>query len=610
MTSMPYLTPIFSLEERKMTNENKEDAQDETPEERFRGIITGDPFIDLLLRRDVINADDLEQIKIYSEESSVDLKTALKELRIIKDNDLVIKATAEDSGYTFVKVSDLDIEKKALHLIEPEYARIYPLIPIEYDNGANELTVAVTINNIKSFQLGNDLRDVTKIPIIKRVVASKKDIEDAINGLYTNEHSLGQLSKNAEKDRIPAATSKRKAPPQKTQEIGEEDEVVKFVNMVLGEGIKLGASDIHFDPLEGKGYEIRFRIDGVLKHITFAPESKKANITSIIKIKANLDIAKTRETQGGRISQVLNNGKEVDFRLVTIPSVGGEKMVMRILDNGAAELPLAKLGFSPFNLNRLNSITRKPYGALLVCGPTGSGKSTTLYSALNSIKTPAINILTVEDPVEYELEGITQIPVTQNLSFDQALRAALRADPDIILVGEIRDSITASIAMKAAMTGHMVFTTLHTNDAASTLTRLGDMNVEPFITGSTVEGVVAQRLVRRLCEKCKIPYDMTSDLLESIHFPHDKWDSEDTYTFFEPVGCKSCSKTGYKGRMGIHEILTMSNNIKREIIAGADPIQLQATAVSEGMITMQNDGYLKAAQGHTTIQEVKRVTIT
>lgn len=549
-----------------------------------------------LLENDKITPEQIDIVTRYARDNGIDVIQALQESKVYEDSESIIAMIAELAGYEYIHLAETDIDRQALNVLDQKQASRLMAVPYALIEGA--LHVAVPIGAVKSVQLKNDLRRLTKIGVIHLAIAGKKDILKTIDTLYRSDTELANLSRQAAAEAV-GQTQDEDIP----DEISGESDVVRFVDLVLKQGVKDGASDIHFDPQEDS-LKIRYRIDGILRPITEAPTFMIPEIVSRIKIMASLDISKTREPQDGRLSMQMH-GKEIDFRIATLPSIHGEKIVMRILDNSAAQMALSDLGFSDINLERFRKAAHKPYGILLVTGPTGSGKSTTLYAALNEINSPEINIITAEDPIEYQLAGITQVPVRHNLTFERVLRTVLRADPDVILIGEIRDKETADIAMKAGMTGHMVFSTLHTNDAASALTRLGDMGVESFITASTVEGIVSQRLIRRLCVKCKEETTLPEEYLDSVGF---NWhESSGPVTFYKPVGCKVCNKTGYKGRLAIHEVLLMSDELEEAVIKGAKALELASMAREEGMVTLKEDGYRKAAQGLTTIQEILRV---
>jgi type IV pilus assembly protein PilB len=379
--------------------------------------------------------------------------------------------------------------------------------------------------------------------------------------------------------------------------------VIKLVNTIIAQAVQDGASDLHFEP-DGREMRVRFRVDGVLSESTTIPRRMVAGVVSRVKIMANLDIAERRLPQDGRVSLNID-GHPIDVRIVTLPSVHGEGIVMRILDKEQVLLTLDTLGMRDDARDRFEHAFHQSYGAVLVTGPTGSGKSTTLYAALNTINTPEKNIITIEDPVEYQLPGITQIQVNlrAGLSFSQGLRSMLRADPDIIMVGEIRDADTAKIAIESALTGHLVLSTLHTNDAPSALTRLTEMGIEPFLTASAVDCVVAQRLARTLCTHCKRRTVLSVDSLRAAGFEA-VFDIE----AYEPVGCARCGNTGYKGRSGIYEVMTLSDTIRAMTIERESSDVIRTTAVEEGMRLLRQDGLEKVRLGITSIAEVSRVT--
>jgi type IV pilus assembly protein PilB len=391
----------------------------------------------------------------------------------------------------------------------------------------------------------------------------------------------------------------------KVKEITEDAPIVRYVNLLITQAIQDRASDIHLEPTE-HDLRVRYRIDGVLHEVMRSPRAIQSGVISRLKIMADINIAERRIPQDGRLS-VTSNGKKIDLRVATLPTVWGEKVVMRILDNSTARMDLADLGFSPHNFGIFEKSYVKPYGMILVTGPTGSGKSTTLYATLNVVNRPEVNIITVEDPVEYRLPGINQVQVNNKagLSFAAALRSILRSDPDIVLIGEIRDHETAQIAVEASLTGHLVLSTLHTNDAPSAITRLTEMGIEPFLVGSAVDCVLAQRLARRLCSKCKEQYEPSADQLESLGFiprPEDP-----APTFYRPVGCPNCAKTGYKGRLALHEVMAMNEEIERLTVDRASSTQIGDVAVAGGMRLLREDGLRKAALGITSIDEIFRV---
>jgi type IV pilus assembly protein PilB len=391
-------------------------------------------------------------------------------------------------------------------------------------------------------------------------------------------------------------------------EVVEDAPIVKFVNLLITQAVNDRASDLHVEPTESD-LRIRFRIDGVLHEVMRSPRSIQAGVISRLKVMADINIAERRVPQDGRISLKVG-GRAIDLRVATLPTVYGEKVVMRILDKGHALLRLEDLGFLPETHERFSSAYHKPYGTILVTGPTGSGKSTTLYATLNILNESHRNIITVEDPVEYRLAGINQVQVhpKAGLTFASALRSILRSDPDVILVGEIRDRETAIIAIEAALTGHLVLSTLHTNSAASTPMRLVEMGVEPFLVTSALDCVVAQRLARRLCDHCKEAYQPSEAELVEAGWPVDELSgSSDWPVLQRAVGCSSCGKTGYRGRFAIHEVMLVSEEIERMVIERRSTDDIVKVAVMEGMITLREDGLRKVALGQTTLEEIFRV---
>ncbi len=389
-------------------------------------------------------------------------------------------------------------------------------------------------------------------------------------------------------------------------DIGDDDApIVRFVNLLVTQAITDRASDIHIEPSE-HDLRVRYRIDGVLHETQRAPKQIQGGVISRVKIMSDIDIAERRKPQDGRMS-VVHNGRKIDLRVATLPTVWGEKIVMRILDNSTASLDLRDLSFLDHNYETYREAYTKPYGMILVTGPTGSGKSTTLYATLNAVSKPEINVITVEDPVEYRLPGINQVQVNvkAGLTFAGALRSILRSDPDVVLLGEIRDHETAQIAIEAALTGHLVLSTLHTNDAPSAVTRLTEMGIEPFLVGSALDAVVAQRLARRLCGKCKAPYTPTPEEMAAARFP---WmPGEPLPELMRPVGCVTCSKTGYRGRLALHEVMQVTEEIERHAVAHSSSADISATAVKQGMIPLRDDGWQKVVLGQTSIEEILRV---
>lgn len=557
---------------------------------------------DILLESGEITEDQIKHITEYAESENITFAQAAQHSGVIRDNRIIVRALARSLDLRYFPIRDEEIDSEVVRLMTGEQARHYGIIAVK--DSANFITFAVPLKYATSLTVKDDLKRMTKARGVEFVVSAKADIDQTIEEFFRVDQKLNEISQQVAADKQVANTivnTQNLVPG----EITEESKVSKYVDLVLSQGVKDKASDIHFDPQE-HGMIIRYRIDGILYNINEAPASSTREIASRIKVMAELDIANTRQPQDGRLS-INFDGKKIDFRIATLPSIFGEKIVMRILDSSSTSLPLTALGFSEKNFEKINTISNLPFGAILITGPTGSGKSTTLYSLLNSLNSPTVNIITAEDPVEYRLKGVTQIQINtkQGLTFGKVLRTVLRADPDIILVGEIRDEETAAISLQAAMTGHMVFSTLHTNNAASALSRLEEMGIEGFMVANTLEGVVSQRLVRRLCEYCKKEYQLTEIELKMAKIPHDL--DSPLPTAYKSVGCKECRDKGFTGRTGIHEVLIVTDRIREAIIARASSSTLNKIALEEGMTSMRQDGFEKVFQGITTIEEINRV---
>jgi type IV pilus assembly protein PilB len=455
----------------------------------------------------------------------------------------------------------------------------------------------------------DDVQFATGLHVIP-VLSSESAIKEAIDKAYTDSSArLDELLKGEQQAGADALELVDKAQNKvDISEVGEEAgeaPVIRFVNLILADAIRKRASDIHLEPYE-KVFRVRYRIDGVLHDVMAPPKQMEAAILSRVKIMSNMDIAERRLPQDGRISVKFSN-KEVDLRVSSLPTIFGEKIVMRILDKSGVVLDLKKLGFEEDDLERFSRIIGTPYGMILVTGPTGSGKSTTLYAAVSTINSAEINIMTAEDPVEYNLPGVNQVHVRDDigLTFQVALRSFLRQDPDVILVGEMRDTETASIAIRAALTGHLVFSTLHTNDAPSTVTRLLDMGIVPFLVSSSLLMVVAQRLCRRICLECREPIEIPLSVLLDVGF---KAEEAEGVKVYKGLGCTACANTGYRGRMAIHEILYINAELQEGIVKQRPANELKEIAMKHGMRTLRQGGLRKVASGMTTLDEVIRVT--
>ena len=479
-----------------------------------------------------------------------------------------------------------------------QYFKRMGLVPLFEKEGI--LTVA--INDPANFQAADDLARRFGLKGTRMVLSPLGEIHSAINVLFDQtsdeaEKMVQDLESYQSEDQVFTELEEL----QDLMDVTNEAPIIRLVNVVLTQALRRQASDIHIEPYE-REIKVRFRIDGILYEIFSLPKRFQAHIVSRLKVMANLDIAEKRLPQDGRIKIKVAN-KTVDIRISVIPMAFGERIVLRLLDKSISILGLAEMGMAPKRLEIFEKLINKNTGILLVTGPTGSGKTTTLYAALNRINSMEKNIITIEDPVEYELKGVGQIQVNPKteLTFARGLRSVLRHDPDIIMVGEIRDLETVEIAIQASLTGHLVFSTLHTNDATGALTRLVDMGVEPFLIASSLLAVLAQRLVRRICPDCKEPFHPEESALEELGLPKDQ-------VFYHGRGCEACMQSGYRGRTGIFELLVMDNDVRHLLTTGADSVKMKDMAVRNGMATLFEDGLLKVKNGMTTLNEVLRVT--
>jgi type IV pilus assembly protein PilB len=523
------------------------------------------------------------------------LGRVLVDLGMLTESQLVA-ALATQIGLKFVDLSDYPVDGSAVSRVPDMVCRRHNALPIGYEDGRLVVAMADPANVFAV----DDIRSMTGMEV-KPVVATKADVIAAINRYHRGDAELDDLTLAMEgnADDVDDLSS--------VKEIVEDAPIVKFVNLLITQAIQDRASDIHIEPTE-RDLRVRFRIDGVLHEIMRSPKTIQSGVISRLKIMADINIAERRIPQDGRMS-INANGKKIDLRVATLPTVWGEKVVMRILDNSTAMLKLSDLGFLDQNYEVYSQSFTKPYGMILVTGPTGSGKSTTLYATLNIVSRPEVNVITVEDPVEYRLPGINQVQTNAKagLTFAAALRSILRSDPDIVLLGEIRDHETAQIAIEAALTGHLVLSTLHTNDAPSAITRLTEMGIEPFLVGSALDCVLAQRLARKLCGKCKEAYVPTREMLAEMRFP---WSPDaPPPTLYRPVGCSACSKTGYKGRLALHEVMAVSEDIERLAVEHASALAIGNVAREQGMITLRDDGLAKVKAGYTSIEEIFRVVV-
>ncbi len=525
----------------------------------------------------------------------------LIEKGFISEEELV-KAFSDKMGIPFVNLKKYKIPDEILEILPLSMIKKYRAVPIE--RNGNILIVAM--EDPTDLNAIADIRFYTNYNI-DIAIATPSGIDKVIEELETGEGILEVDDLNLNLEGIDYIEEDEDIDLSSIQEESQKAPIIRFVNYIIADAVRKEASDIHIEPYEKK-LRIRYRIDGIL-HEFFTPPLKLKNaIVSRIKIMSHLDIAERRIPQDGRIKIKLQDNKEIDIRVSTLPTIFGEKVVMRILDKSSLKLDLKTLGFEERELRVFREVINKPYGMILVTGPTGSGKTTTLYSALSELNKPDVNISTAEDPVEYNIEGINQVNIREDigLTFATALRSFLRQDPDIILLGEIRDLETAEIAVKAALTGHLVLSTLHTNDASSTIVRLVDMGIEPFLVSTSLLLIVAQRLVRKICLNCKEEVKIEKKALISMGVEEEEVDD---FKVFKGKGCEECNGTGYKGRTALYEVLKVSQDIKELINKGGTAYQIQQVAIKEGMKTLREAGLLKVKQGITTLEEVGRATI-
>ena len=511
----------------------------------------------------------------------------------VTEKDLA-EAISKQTKYPFVSLSMFRPMQEAIETIPESMARRLEVVPLSIDENANKLTVAISDPfNILAL---DEIRMITGMDL-DIMIATLSDIKRAIESFYSVKSSIDRaLIEVVAEESAEFDLSREEA-------VSIDDApVVKLVNTILGQAVESGASDVHVEPFENET-RVRYRIDGVLFDMLTFPKHLHPPVSSRIKIMSGMDIAEKRHPQDGRIL-LRAAGRRIDIRVSSLPAIYGEKLVMRLLDQATAMVGLEKLGLDPEEKVVLDKIIEVPYGIILVTGPTGSGKSTTLYSILQTLNSYDVNITTVEDPVEYTIAGVNQVQINEKagLTFDTVLRSILRQDPDIILVGEMRDTETAQLAVRAALTGHLVLSTLHTNDAPSSIIRMVDMGIPPFLVSSSVVAVMAQRLVRKLCPSCKVPYELPQDVAESLGL-------DGFTTVYKPLGCDECRGTGYRGRTAIFEIMPMTEEIRRAVMTGATSDDLRAMAIRQGMRTLRVSGAKKVKDGITSADEVLSVTL-
>lgn len=563
---------------------------------------------EICLRMKLITEDQLRQAlekqkQLNSPESVGDI---LVNMGFISDKDRV-RCLGEQWGVPFIDLADADPEPGALKMVPQDLARRKKVLPLAQNNG--RLTLAMK-NPLDIFTI-DEIRLMTGVEV-EPMLAVEEEIASAINKCYRGVGSdadvVSELMQDIEDGDIDFSSTEDVNEDdisiEQLKELSEEAPVIRLANLIIGKAVADGVSDIHIEPAKDH-VRVRFRIDGILHQAMSIPKKVQASLISRIKIMADMDIAQKRAPQDGRIGAMID-GRQYDFRVSTLPSVFGEKIVLRVLDKSAISVGLTKLGLLPETFERFESLIMRTYGIILVTGPTGSGKSTTLYSVLSKLNSGEKNILTIEDPVEYELAGLTQVQINARagLTFAAGLRTMLRQDPNIVMVGEVRDQETALIAIEAALTGHLVLSTLHTNDAPGAITRLIDMGVEPFLIASGVIGVLAQRLVRMICPKCKEQYRPPTDAVKRLGL---NLEDGSPVTFYRGRGCDYCKGSGYKGRIGIYELMTINDNVRDLVLAKSSSFMIREAAIQSGMKTLKEDAMEKILLGTTSLEESLRV---
>ena len=565
---------------------------------------------EILIKENLITSDQLRQALEHQKSTGGRLGTCLMKLGFISDDEIT-GVLSRQYGVPSINLKYYEVDANVIKLIPQDTAVRYQIVPLS--RVGSTLTIAMT-DPTNVFAM-DDIKFMTGFNV-EPVVASETAIAEAISKFYGEAESTEELSKvmkdltGEEAADLELAAEEQEMNLSELERAAEEAPIIKLVNLILTDAVKRGASDIHIEPYE-KELRVRFRIDGILQAVMSPPLKLRDAIISRVKIMAKLDISEKRLPQDGRIMiKYRKDGKikDLDFRVSTIPALYGEKIVMRLLDKENLRLDMTKLGFEPESLTKFERAILRPYGMVLVTGPTGSGKTNTLYSSIARLNTPETNIMTAEDPVEFQLAGINQVQMKDQigLNFAAALRAFLRQDPNIILVGEIRDFETAEIAVKAALTGHLVLSTLHTNDAPSTISRLMNMGIEPFLVATSVNLICAQRLVRKICANCKEVLKVPEQAMLDAGYTQEELA---TTQIFIGKGCGTCNKTGYKGRVGLYEVMEITDELRELILVGASAIELKKKASDNGMLTLRRSGLTKVALGMTTIEEVVRETV-
>ncbi|MGE5236229.1 MAG: type IV-A pilus assembly ATPase PilB [Acidobacteriota bacterium] len=564
---------------------------------------------ELLLKAQLVSQQQLSKALEEQKSSGGKLGEILQRLGYVTEDD-IIECLSHQFGVPSINLRHFEIDESVAKIIPVDLCRKYNVIPVN-KTGA---TLTVAMADPTNIFAMDEITFMTGYRV-EPVVSSEEAIREAIDRYFGSSREL-ELKKvmedlaTVDEAALEVLEEEEELDVEKLAEASEEAPVVRLVSIILTDAIKRGASDIHVEPYE-KNYRVRYRIDGILYEVMTPPLKLKDAITSRIKVLAKLDIAEKRLPQDGRIkmkAKVEGRVRELDFRVSTLPTLHGEKVVLRLLDKENLRLDMTKLGFEKSSLKKFEDAILRPYGMVLVTGPTGSGKTNTLYSALQRVNTPEVNIMTAEDPVEFQLQGVNQVQMKESigLNFAASLRSFLRQDPNIILVGEVRDFETAEIAIKAALTGHLVLSTLHTNDAPSTISRLMNMGIEPFLVATSVNIIAAQRLVRRICQNCKEEVDSPIQALLSVGFSEAEAPGIKLY---RGRGCDKCSATGYKGRVGLFEVMEVSEDIRELILSGSTAVELRRKAIEEGMITLRQSGLQKIREAATTIEEVVRETV-
>ncbi len=563
---------------------------------------------EILVKESLITQDQLQKALEFQRANGGKLGSCLTKMGFITDDDIT-GVLSRQYGVPSINLKYYEIDPNVIRLIPQDTALRYQVVPLS--RVGSVLTIAMT-DPTNVFAM-DDVKFMTGFNV-EPVVASEAAITDAISRCYGGAHANGEELTNLMRDlvdeELELAADESELDAASLEKAAEEAPIIKLVNLILTDSVKRGASDIHLEPYETE-LRVRFRIDGQLQTVMTPPMKVKDAITSRMKIMAKLDIAEKRLPQDGRIMikyKADGKKKELDFRVSTVPTLYGEKIVLRLLDKENLRLDMTKLGFESESLKKFERNILKPYGMVLVTGPTGSGKTNTLYSSVARLNQVDTNIMTAEDPVEFQLGGINQVQMKEaiGLNFAAALRAFLRQDPNIILVGEIRDFETAEIAVKAALTGHLVLSTLHTNDAPSTISRLMNMGIEPFLVATSVNLICAQRLVRRICGNCKQELEVPKQVLIDAGYSEEE---AKTTKIYHGKGCSICNKGGYKGRTGLYEVMEINDELRELILVGASALELKKKAMEQGMISLRRSGLIKMAAGHTSMEEVLRETV-